>query len=59
MFGIKGQSGSYPIVAKKHVGDYKMLGGKGIHQIPFHNKTNLLGVVHDEVKKVNSLEKSK
>lgn len=59
MLGIKGQNSKYPYVAKKHVGDFKHFAGKSIHQIPHTMKTNLLGVYHDNNKKVNSLEKAK
>jgi hypothetical protein len=56
---IKGQNSQYPFVAKKHVGEYKMFAGKGIHQIPHSSKSNILGVFHDPIKKKNSLEKAK
>jgi len=59
MLGVKGQNSKYPFVAKKHIGDYKHFSGKGIHQVPHANKANVLGVYHDSVKKVNSLEKAK
>jgi len=59
MLGVKGQNSKYPFVAKKHVGDFKQFAGKSIHQIPHTHKANVLGVYHDSVKKVNSLEKAK
>lgn len=59
MLGVKGQNSKYPFVAKKHVGDFKHYAGKAIHQMPHSFKANVLGVYHDPVKKVNSLEKAK
>ena len=59
MLGRKGQNSLYPYLAKKHVGDFQHLAGKGLHQHPHHAKANILGVLHDTVKKVNSLEKAK
>ena len=59
MLGVKGQNSKYPYVAKKHAGDYKHFAGKATNQHPHTHKANVLGVYHDSVKKVNSLEKAK
>jgi hypothetical protein len=59
MLGVKGQNSLHPYVVKKHVGDYQHFAGKALHQIPHSSKANVLGVLHDTVKKVNSLEKAK